>query len=89
MRRLTEESSCVTTVECGAVSRQRLGKHIPTAIGTQATIKVLLETMSSTRSVENDYKEDNWSKNSSVGMELLFREDSRTEAVEQPLLEAV
>jgi hypothetical protein len=50
---------------CRAVSRQRFAKHVPTATDTHATIKVLLETVFSTRFVQRGYKEDNWSKNSS------------------------
>jgi hypothetical protein len=34
-----------------AVSMQRLGKHVPVATDTHAIIEVLLETVSSTRSV--------------------------------------
>jgi hypothetical protein len=42
------------------VSRQRLGKHIPAATDTHATIEVLLETAFSIRSLQMGYKEDNW-----------------------------
>jgi hypothetical protein len=38
-------------------------------------IQVLLETVYSTRSVQRGYKEDNLSKNSSVGREPPFTED--------------
>jgi hypothetical protein len=41
------------------VSRQRLGKHVPVAADTYATIDVLLETLFSTRSMQRGYKEDN------------------------------
>jgi hypothetical protein len=34
------------TVACRAVSRQRLGKHVPAATHTHATIEVLFETFS-------------------------------------------
>jgi hypothetical protein len=38
-----------------AASRQRFGKHVPVATDTYVTIKVLLETVFSTRSVHNEY----------------------------------
>jgi hypothetical protein len=44
------------------VSKQRLGKHVPAATDTHATIEILLETVFSTRSVQRSYKEDNWCK---------------------------
>jgi hypothetical protein len=40
----------------GAIARQWLIKHIPAATNTQATIEVLLETISSSLSVQSDYK---------------------------------
>jgi hypothetical protein len=43
----------------GAVSKQRLGKHVPGATDKHATIEVMLETVFSTRSVQRAYKEDN------------------------------
>jgi hypothetical protein len=45
---------------CRAVSRQCLGKHVPAATDTNATIEVLLETMSFTRSVQRGYKKENY-----------------------------
>jgi hypothetical protein len=45
-------------VACRAVSRQRLGKHVPAATDTHARIEVLLETVFSTRCVQRAYKED-------------------------------
>jgi hypothetical protein len=42
------------------VSRQQLGKHVPAATDTHATIEVLLETVFSTRSVQRGFKEDKW-----------------------------
>jgi hypothetical protein len=42
------------------VFRQRLGKHVPAATDTHATIEVLLKTVFSTRSVQRGYREDNW-----------------------------
>jgi hypothetical protein len=41
------------------VSRQRLGKHVPAATDTHATIEVLLGVFS-TRFVQRGYKEDSW-----------------------------
>jgi hypothetical protein len=38
-------------VTCRAVSRQRLGKHVPAATDTHATIEVLLVTVISSGSV--------------------------------------
>jgi hypothetical protein len=46
--------------EATFVSRQRLGKHIPAATDTHATIEVLLETVFFTRSEQRSYKKDNW-----------------------------
>jgi hypothetical protein len=63
------------------ISRLQLDKHVSTATDTHATIEVLLEMVFSTRSVQRGCK-DNWSKNSSVGREQLFREDLSTEAEE-------
>jgi hypothetical protein len=48
------------TSETTFVSRQRLGKHVPAATDKHATIKVLLETVFSTRSMPRSYKEDSW-----------------------------
>jgi hypothetical protein len=42
------------------VSRQRIGKHIPAATDTHATIEILLEMVFCTWSVQMGYKEDNW-----------------------------
>jgi hypothetical protein len=46
--------------ETAFVSRQRLGKHVPAATDTHATIQVSLETVFSTRAVQRGYKEDIW-----------------------------
>jgi hypothetical protein len=43
-----------------AISRQRIGKHIPAATNMHATMKLLLDTVFSTRSVQGSYKEDKW-----------------------------
>jgi hypothetical protein len=45
-------------VTCRAVSRQRLGKHVPAATDTRATIEILLERMFCTRFVPSSYKND-------------------------------
>jgi hypothetical protein len=42
------------------VSRQQLGKHVPVATDTHATIEVLFEAVFSTRSMQRGYKEENW-----------------------------
>jgi hypothetical protein len=65
-----------------AVSRQQLGKQVPVATDTHATIEVFLKTTFSTRSVQRGYQEDNRSKKSSYGRESAFREDMCTEAEE-------
>jgi hypothetical protein len=44
-------------VTCRAVSRTSLGKHVPAAMDTHATIVVLLETVFSTWFVQRGYKE--------------------------------
>jgi hypothetical protein len=51
-----------------AVSRQRLGKYVPTTSNRRATIEVLLETGFSTRSVPRSDKEDNWGRSSQFCM---------------------
>jgi hypothetical protein len=43
-----------------SVSKQQLGKHVPAAKDTHATIEVLLGTVFSTRSVQRRYMEDKW-----------------------------
>jgi hypothetical protein len=40
-------------------SRQRIGRHVLAATKTNTTAGLLLETVSSTRSVQSGYKEDN------------------------------
>jgi hypothetical protein len=42
------------------VSRQWIGKHVPAANNTHATIELLLETVFYTRFVRRGCKEDNW-----------------------------
>jgi hypothetical protein len=46
--------------ETTIISTQQLGKHVPVATDTHATIEVLLETVYSTWCVQGGYKEDNW-----------------------------
>jgi hypothetical protein len=46
--------------ETAFVSRQRLGKHVPAATDTHATIEVLLGNMFSARSMKKAYKKDKW-----------------------------
>jgi hypothetical protein len=48
---------------CRTVSRQRFGKHVPSATDEHATLEVLLDTVFSVRSVQSSYKEGNGSKN--------------------------
>jgi hypothetical protein len=45
-------------VECRAVSRQQLGKHVLAATDTHATTGLILETVFFTRSVQRGYKDD-------------------------------
>jgi hypothetical protein len=45
---------------CRAVSRQRLGKHVPAATDTHAITEVLLEVVFSIRYVQRGSKEANW-----------------------------
>jgi hypothetical protein len=49
----------VNGAETTFVSRQRLGKHVPVATDTHATIELLLETVFSTRSARV-CKKDKW-----------------------------
>jgi hypothetical protein len=42
------------------VSRQRIGKQVPATMKMNTTTQLLLETVFSTRSLQSDYKEDNW-----------------------------
>jgi hypothetical protein len=65
------------TVTRRTASRQRLGKHVPAATNTHATIEVLLETVFSTRSVQRGYKEYSWSKTRHARVEA----DSNTSTV--------
>jgi hypothetical protein len=70
-----EESEKQTLLANGSetiiVSRQRLSKHVPTAMDAHTTIEVLLETVFSTRSVQRDYKEDNWDNRVSSAREAV------------------
>jgi hypothetical protein len=61
---------------------QRIAKQVPAAMDTHARVELLLEKVFSTRSVQRDYKEDNWSKYSSVARKPQFRVDLNTEAEE-------
>jgi hypothetical protein len=69
-------------VACRAVSRRRLGKHIPVATDTHATTDVMLEMVFSIQSVQRGYKEVKWMKNISVGKEPPFRKYLSMEAEE-------
>jgi hypothetical protein len=51
------------------ITRQRLGKQVPAATYTHATIEVLLETMFSTRSVPRSYQKDNWDNQVNSGQD--------------------
>jgi hypothetical protein len=42
------------------VSRQRIGKYVPVATNTHATIELLFQTVFSARSLQRGCKEDNW-----------------------------
>jgi hypothetical protein len=98
-----EEPLLANGSETTFVSKQSLGKHVPAAMHKHATIKALLETMYSIRSVERGYKEDNWGNRVSsvrefvkkrdnwkrTGSEQPSREDLSAEDEESPLLEAV
>jgi hypothetical protein len=74
-------------VACRAVSTQRLGKHVPTATDTRATIEVLLETLFSTRSVPKSYKEANWGYQASSVRESVKKRWSWNGAAGQRILE--
>jgi hypothetical protein len=60
--------------ETALVSMQRLGKHVPAATDTRATIEVLLETVYSTRSMKRGYKKDNWGNRVSSVREFVKEE---------------
>jgi hypothetical protein len=68
-------------VACKAVSRQRLGKHVPAATDTYATIEVLSETVFSTRSVQKGLYGGQLKKEEAVGREPPFRQDLSMEEV--------
>jgi hypothetical protein len=75
--------------------RQRIGKHIPAATNTRATIQLLLETVFYTQSVQKGYKEDNrddpvsWELNSAREAEKRWRYSSvDSELTEDSALEA-
>jgi hypothetical protein len=42
------------------VSRQQISERVPMAMNTHATIKLLLEMVFSTQSMQRGYKEGNW-----------------------------
>jgi hypothetical protein len=69
------------------VSRQRLGKHISAETDSHATIEVLLETVSSTRSVQRGYKEDSWGNEVSSVLGSVRKRDSLKGAAIQRGLE--
>jgi hypothetical protein len=50
-----------SVVRAMAVSRQRLGKHVPMATNTHITIELVLEMVFCTRSLQSVYKEDSCS----------------------------
>jgi hypothetical protein len=58
------------------VSSQRLGKHVSGVTDKHATIRVLLETVFSTRFVKRGYKEDNWSNRVSSVQESVKKRGS-------------
>jgi hypothetical protein len=66
----------VNGFETTFVSRQRLCKHIPTAMDTHAKIEVLLETVFSTWSVQRGYKDDNWGNQVSSVWKSVRKRDS-------------
>jgi hypothetical protein len=49
-----------TTVLFNPISRQRIGKHVPVATNTHATIELFLEMMFYNRSVWSGDKEEKW-----------------------------
>jgi hypothetical protein len=61
------------------IPRQRLGKHVPATADTHATIKVMLETAFSTRSVQRGYKEDNRVNSVLEAVERQLEEDRLSE----------
>jgi stage III sporulation protein SpoIIIAA len=71
------------------VSKQRLGKHVPAATDTHATIEELLETVFYTRSVQRGYKEDNWGNRVSSVREVVRKKGSLKGAAVQRGLERV
>jgi hypothetical protein len=79
----TEEPEKMLLLANGStfLSRQRLGKHVPAATDTHATIEVLLETAFSIRSVQTGYKEVNGGNRVSFVREAPKKRDRRKEAV--------
>jgi hypothetical protein len=71
------------------VSRQRLRKHVPAAMDMHAIIKILLETVFSTRSVQCGYKEDKWGNRVSFLRESVWKKGSWKGAAIQTELELV
>jgi hypothetical protein len=63
------------------VSKKRIGKHVPATTNTHTTIELLLETVLSTWSVQNDYKEDNGATQLVVSCQ--FRGSSGRKAVKK------
>jgi hypothetical protein len=66
----------VNSSETTLIFRQRLGKHVPVATDTHATIEGLLETVFSVWQVQRDYKEDNWGNQVSSVQESMKKRDS-------------
>jgi hypothetical protein len=64
-------------------ARQRIGKHVPAAMNTYATIELLLETVFSTRSVQRGYNEDNWDHpvESRVDLRVLGSDEKGTQCL--------
>jgi hypothetical protein len=58
------------------VPRQPHGKHVHSATNMHATVEVLLETVLSARSVQWEYKEDNWGNRVSAIRESVKKKDS-------------
>jgi hypothetical protein len=68
------------------VSRQRLGKHVPAAADTHATIEVVLELVFSARSVQRNYEEVNWGDRvCSIRKSVEKRDSSKGAAVQKGL----
>jgi hypothetical protein len=85
----TVEPLLANGTETTFVSRQQLDKHVPAATDTHVSVKVLLERVFYTLSVQRCYEEDKWSNQVSSVWESVRKGGSWKGAAIQRGLERV